>query len=1060
MGTYTASDQLAGWQNEKKTGSSTGDVSINADKWQEIVNAIGTYSDDYDAEVTGWNQALTKARESSNMDGWVDKYDARIDATILTQIQAAWKDVQQQMKTRKVEIETGEAEAITSATSENTESLNLEAEKLDEEAYQALEQSFASTTSIGALDQMTKDLGISDKIANSGYDFAKMTPEEIAAIEDDEIRAYAKQYSYLKTAAENFEIDVDPYKAIEREIEKMEGSMDSLTSDQSLLVEGSAAWLNNLQKQNDLLQQQIAKQRELKTLAETEKETASSELNTMLQGMGIDLYSNGVLRDQAAVMAEAEAYWQNNYDEAAANQFVTDANELFDKIYEADDKIAEANKNIKDFMMTQLENNLSMFEAKLQLEIDETEFKRTFNDFKNSFVKEDDFLGLGGSLGASFNLAKDDVKTYTDALDELNKKTVLTDAELNSIIESGGTIAEGAISQADYEAQKQELLNSLMESGLSLQEAQAAMLENIVAYHEKMNELYDNYVSLIENVNSALDHQRTLMELMYGDKAYQHMESYYTAQVNNLQSITSVRKTQMNENYANMLSATSDEERQALQDAYLESADTYFSALNDLAAMRQEQYLNELDRRFDEAFGEFDKKKNDFDWEVSSSKDFLNPLDAAFGIQSVERAFDKSINVNTSISAQAKLNKLRDEELAKLRDKDKLTKYDLDRAQKRLAIAQAEIALQEAQANKSKMRLVRGADGTYSYQYEADIDAISKAEEDLAKANQDLVNLDNKELESQLNNAYQLWEEYKQKLTELDPNDQEAIQELTDRYSERISALGVKAEEAFANLDSSVASAAELLGQDISIDVVASWATGDFAQAIFNFDDFDWTAFGASLQGAAAEANADIVDIQGELEAALTTYLATLQGEDGLIANAKAEIDSTKLAADELDNLRVSAQNAAKWLEALIGAEGGITATVEGEVGNVSTTVNFPGVSAETGMYTGEWGAEGRLAMLHEKELVLNKADTSNILAAVDIVRQLENALSSSLLGQILGLTANGYAGSLEGLRKLGELKQNVNITAEFPNATDKNEIEAAFDELINLATQKIYETR
>jgi hypothetical protein len=55
------------------------------------------------------------------------------------------------------------------------------------------------------------------------------------------------------------------------------------------------------------------------------------------------------------------------------------------------------------------------------------------------------------------------------------------------------------------------------------------MLENIVAYHEKMNELYDNYISLIENVNSALDHQRTLMELIYGDKAYQRMESYYTA---------------------------------------------------------------------------------------------------------------------------------------------------------------------------------------------------------------------------------------------------------------------------------------------------------------------------------------------------------------------------------------------------------------------------------------------------------------------------------------------------------------------------------------------------
>jgi hypothetical protein len=33
-----------------------------------------------------------------------------------------------------------------------------------------------------------------------------------------------------------------------------------------------------------------------------------------------------------------------------------------------------------------------------------------------------------------------------------------------------------------------------------------------------------------------------------------------------------------------------------------------------------------------------------------------------------------------------------------------------------------------------------------------------------------------------------------------------------------------------------------------------------------------------------------------------------------------------------------------------------------------------------TGGYTGAWGATGRLAILHEKELVLNKQDTLNIL--------------------------------------------------------------------------------
>jgi hypothetical protein len=33
-----------------------------------------------------------------------------------------------------------------------------------------------------------------------------------------------------------------------------------------------------------------------------------------------------------------------------------------------------------------------------------------------------------------------------------------------------------------------------------------------------------------------------------------------------------------------------------------------------------------------------------------------------------------------------------------------------------------------------------------------------------------------------------------------------------------------------------------------------------------------------------------------------------------------------------------------------------------------------------SGGYTGEWGSEGKLAFLHEKELVLNADDTANFL--------------------------------------------------------------------------------
>ena len=77
------------------------------------------------------------------------------------------------------------------------------------------------------------------------------------------------------------------------------------------------------------------------------------------------------------------------------------------------------------------------------------------------------------------------------------------------------------------------------------------------------------------------------------------------------------------------------------------------------------------------------------------------------------------------------------DELALLEDKDKLSEYDLKRAEARLEVEKAQIALEEARANKSKMRLTRGADGTYSYQYIADVDNIAKlvSNEEIANNN-------------------------------------------------------------------------------------------------------------------------------------------------------------------------------------------------------------------------------------------------------------------------------------------------------------------------------------
>jgi hypothetical protein len=55
-----------------------------------------------------------------------------------------------------------------------------------------------------------------------------------------------------------------------------------------------------------------------------------------------------------------------------------------------------------------------------------------------------------------------------------------------------------------------------------------------------------------------------------------------------------------------------------------------------------------------------------------------------------------------------------------------------------------------------------------------------------------------------------------------------------------------------------------------------------------------------------------------------------------------------------------------------------------------SPTYYAKGVSFATGGYTGDFD-NGRLAILHEKELVLNEEDTRNILGAVSLVRSMDS---------------------------------------------------------------------
>ena len=111
----------------------------------------------------------------------------------------------------------------------------------------------------------------------------------------------------------------------------------------------------------------------------------------------------------------------------------------------------------------------------------------------------------------------------------------------------------------------------------------------------------------------------------------------------------------------------------------------------------------------------------------------------------------------------------------------------------------------------------------------------------------------------------------------------------------------------------------------------------------------------------------------------------------------------------------------------------------------------------DTGGYTGNWDNSGKLALLHQKELVLNAQDTENMLNTVAIMRSLAYSLGSSMLAKMAGATAQGYNNGGSGS---GILEQQVHIDAQFPNVRNAAEIEEALNNLVNAASQRAMESR
>ena len=94
----------------------------------------------------------------------------------------------------------------------------------------------------------------------------------------------------------------------------------------------------------------------------------------------------------------------------------------------------------------------------------------------------------------------------------------------------------------------------------------------------------------------------------------------------------------------------------------------------------------------------------------------------------------------------------------------------------------------------------------------------------------------------------------------------------------------------------------------------------------------------------------------------------------------------------------------------------------------------------------------GRLAWLHQKELVLNEEQTKDMLQAMEMVHEISSMIDLNAMSASQGF--GGYLSAGRFNEGMMNIQQEVTIHAEFPDVSDRNEIKEAFGDLINMAAQ------
>lgn len=604
------------------------------------------------------------------------------------------------------------------------------------------------------------------------------------------------------------EDEIDRYWQLNKAIDIVSESLEDLEKNQSNLY--GKELIASLKEENKLLDQQAEKYRAL--AAEQQKE--ASELKNMLSAYGVVFDAQGGVANYLAASQAA----LNKYNQvvAAYNAFLIDeatfkaeqrAYENFKSLldrYESlyYDEMRETQNKLDEIHRQELENNLQAWEVEIQLKLDMTEMERQWDDFFKSI--NENFKLVYEDLNSMMTNLTDKSKTYQGKDGDIATTIQAikdVQAEIDKMQNGGESNMFESVSQAQEKLK--ELNDQLQDSALSMKELWAeawdVYLEGIDQSADKFDDLMEQY----DTINEELEYQQQLIELLYGEEAYDLMNRYYeTQQKNTMSEIDSLKqqadlwKQQYEEALAiDKANGTMSKDTQKFYELWQEAQEELNDKVIDYIDLLQNDYKNTIagvisDLKKSLTGGStLDDVQEQWELLQEQADKYYDDVERIYEISNLAGKYENSIANTSELKNQQKLQELYDREMEYLENKKYLTEYDLEVANARYDMALKQIALEEAQQNKNAMKLVRGADGNWSYQYVADEDDIASKQQALLDAANEYYQITKdgyyENLEDMMN-AQATYLEKLQEINEIYINDEEMraqkAQELYEMY--------------------------------------------------------------------------------------------------------------------------------------------------------------------------------------------------------------------------------------------------------------------------------------